>query len=80
MNEDFLKCNIQDADMVYINATCFVGQLWTSILEKLENLRVGTRVILVTKSNDSTRFKLLHEKKHLMSWGMATIRIYEKVR
>lgn len=75
---DLLDANIQDATIVFINATCFIGEQWLAIEEKLEGIQPGSRIILVTRSLASHRYKLLEHGVWPMSWGKAAVRVYLK--
>lgn len=78
IQNDILSCDINDADVVFINATAFYGLFWDKLVEKLKQLKKGTRIILTSKSLHERYFKALHHGSHLMSWGLAFVSIYEK--
>jgi precorrin-6B methylase 2 len=79
INDDFLKVDISEADIVFINATCFHGDLWDAILARLLKLKVGARVILTTRIINIGGFKLKHQSLFLMSWGLSQVSIYERI-
>ena len=74
-----------EADVIFANATCFEPHMVTSISKTLiENLRAGSIVIITTKLLECTLgsdFKLVGDSplKKEMSWGPATINIYQKL-
>ena len=73
-----------EADVIFANATCFEPHMVTSISKTLiEKLRPGSIVIITTKLLEctlGTDFKLVIEPiKKEMSWGPATINIYQKL-
>lgn len=77
---DFLEYDWSDADVVLINATCFIGELWDEIKKLLCKLASGARVILISKHlEDRDDFKLLHSKRYPMSWGKAMAAVYLKL-
>jgi len=68
--------------VIFANATCFEDHMVKSISKTFnENLKVGTVVILTTKSleTDDTQFKRIGPFKKDMSWGPATVNIYIKL-
>jgi hypothetical protein len=79
VNEDLLAYDFTDGDIIFINATCFRGEMWDLIVAKLSKLKSGARVILGSKKLESGGFKLIHANFHLMSWGMNSVFIYEKL-
>lgn len=76
VNADFLTVDLTDADIVFINAACFMGETWQAITMKLKQLRPGTRIILGSKALTDPAFSLMEEKLRYMSWGTALVRIY----
>ncbi len=73
-----------EADVIFANATCFEPHMVTSISKTLiEKLKQGSIVIITTKLLEctlGTDFKLVIEPlKKEMSWGPATINIYQKL-
>lgn len=79
LNKDFLEQDISDADILFVNATCFNGELWDAIFTKLLSLRTGARIILGTKEIHHANFERIHFGLHLMSWGLNSVNIYKKV-
>lgn len=80
INDDILNCDISDADIIFINATCFYPQTWEAILQKFNELKVGARVITTTKKINDEHFHNLYQTQYLMSWGMNTVNAYIKVK
>lgn len=76
---DILSQDISDANIVFISATCFRGEFWDRVVGKLAKLKTGTRVILGSVALNIGGYKLIHTNLHLMSWGMSTVFIYEKI-
>ena len=73
-----------EADVIFANATCFEPHMVTSISKTLiKKLKQGSIVIITTKLLEctlGTDFKLVIEPlKKEMSWGPATINIYQKL-
>ncbi len=79
IQDNFLHCEISDADLVFINATCFSYSIWEALIEKLKKLKVGSRIITTSKKIQAEQFELVYETKELMSWGMNSVYIYKKI-
>lgn len=80
INDDFLNCNISDADIIFINATCLNYHTWEALIEKLMLIKVGSRIIVTTKKIHRAQFQLLYHGLELMSWGMNSVNIYIKTQ
>ena len=78
INADFLSVDFREADVIFINAACFVGEIWQTIVEKFIQLKPGTRVIVGSKQLPIPYFNLIDEKLRYMSWGEAIVRIYQR--
>ncbi|HLF66323.1 MAG TPA: hypothetical protein VI522_01770 [Gammaproteobacteria bacterium] len=73
---DLLTVNFQDADIVFINATAFLGDFWQALLGKLQQLKPGTSIILVTKHLFPPEFEQIYTDYLPMSWGLARVGVY----
>ena len=81
INDDFHHCDISESDIVFINATCFGYTAWEKIQEKLLSLKVGSRIIVTTKSIDhDDHFLYLLQRFEWMSWGMNSVNTYKKIK
>ncbi len=78
MQADFLELDISEADVVFVNAACFFAEKWQRLLAKLQTLRPGTLIIMGSKKLPATHFKLLQTELRYMSWGRATVSIYQR--
>ncbi|MDF2866705.1 MAG: histone methylation protein [Gammaproteobacteria bacterium] len=78
INADFLTVDFSDADVVFINAACFVGEAWQAIVAKFIQLKAGTRIIVGSKELPIQHFNLMDENLRYMSWGKAMVRIYRR--
>lgn len=76
--ENFLNCSLQSADVVYINATAYIGDLWIDITRYLQQLKMGSQCICISKKLHSKHFTLVYTTKLAMSWGVVFAYIYEK--
>lgn len=79
IQSDILKTNFSDADVVYMNATAFAPDMWESLIPKLEALKSGARIIVLTKRLKKDKFELLQETSLPMSWGMNSVMIYKRI-
>ncbi len=66
INRNFLETNIKNADIIYINATCMKPATWDGIIQKLIELKSGSRIIVNTKKIEHERFKLVNNGGELM--------------
>ena len=74
MNENFL-----DGNVFFTHATCFYDELWVRMIRRLEYLKKGARVIVVTRTLDSPSFQLVRKGEYSLSWGQATVNSYVKI-
>ncbi len=79
INDDILNCDFSDADIIFINATCFNPTTWVAIVQKFLTLKVGTRIIMTTKKMENAAFRTIYNSQYLMSWGMNSVNAYEKI-
>jgi SAM-dependent methyltransferase len=73
---DLLRHPWHHADLVFVNATAFIGDFWQQVLEQLKKLQAGTQIIIVTKQLPADHFKLIYQDFLPMSWGLARVGIY----
>lgn len=69
---NFLEQDVSDADVIWMNSTCFQDDLMGALEFKLECLKPYAQVVSLSKSLRSPAF---HQYKHKMfefSWGQAT--------
>ncbi len=79
-HKDLLEQDISDGNIIYINATCFIGDIWEKTKAKLKaELPIGARVLLTTKSLPDDTYQQKFSELLEMSWGPCTINIYEKI-
>ncbi len=79
-NDDLFNFDVSDANIVYVNATCFIGEIWERTVEKLTSqLEVGARVMLCTKSLPDSHYDHLFSELLEMSWGPCTINVFKKI-
>ncbi len=80
IQEDILKADISDADVIFLHATTFGQPLWDNLKAKLNQLKTGIRVIVNTKQLDSNYFKKIDEQTREMGWGESMAFTYQKYR
>ena len=76
---DFLTHDLSDGDVIFAHATCFHDGLMKSLARKLEKMKKGTRVLVVSKTIESPAYHLTARQEYKFSWGNATLHSYEKV-
>lgn len=78
LQQDFLKTDLSDADVIFMHATTFGPMIWEPLKEKLNQLKSGLRVIVNTKQLDAEYFEKINEQTWLMGWGDSTVFTYVK--
>jgi trans-aconitate methyltransferase len=76
---NIFEIDFSDGDVVFTQATTLHPSEWDQLKAKLNNLKAGSRVIVVTKCLDENHFQLINEAVRKMSWGESTVRIYKKI-
>lgn len=79
INNNFMNIDFTDGDVIFINATCLDYTTWQNLLQKLAQLKPGSRVIVTTKKIPLPEFKLVYEGREPMSWGLNSVNIYSKL-
>lgn len=68
----FLDADISDADIIFMNSTCFQDDLMDALDIKLESLQPHAQVICLSKPLKSPAFHQYKNKLYDFSWGQAT--------
>lgn len=79
---DLLESGWQnEADIVYLSSVCFPIELTTAIKEQARSLKQGALIIALKpfQGNVSDFLKVAHQVKVLMTWGVQSITVYERV-
>ncbi|GMH48602.1 hypothetical protein TrVE_jg14474 [Triparma verrucosa] len=79
LNNDFLIADWSDADIVFMNSTCFNRSLMIDLSAKGKALAPGTIVVTTTKRMVGPAFDLVEELQMEESWGDATVYIQKRV-
>lgn len=77
--EDFLNVNLNDATLIFINSTAFVGHTWQLLNEKLAATIGSATIITVSKKLTTGMFTVVFSTQINMSWGVATVFIHKKM-
>lgn len=78
VQDNFLNYDFSDADIIFINATCFSYSTWEQLIAKFKLLKSGSRLIVTTKKLPADSFEFIQQSFALMSWGVNLVRIYIK--
>lgn len=76
---DMLAHDWSDATVVFVNATAFVGEFWLQVEARLTALAPGTLVIVTSKKLSDAFFTCRLSSYGLMSWGMNSVAVYERI-
>ena len=76
---DALKTDFSDADVVFMNSTCFSDELMNGIDKQISILKPGAYVISLTKSLSDPSLKLLKSELNDFSWGKATAYYHQRI-
>lgn len=74
---DFFDIDYNDANIIYIAATCLSDETWKKLIHKMSTLKPGTRIIVATKSIQHEKFQKIYQCVDLMSWGLCPVKIYK---
>lgn len=78
IQEDFLKTDFSDADIVYVTATAFGKKIMKDLQSYLTTLKPGTRIIISDKQLDLKQFSLIDKANLPMDYADADFYVYEK--
>lgn len=75
---DFLKYDLSNADLIFMNSTCFQDDLMEQLEVKLETVRPHAQIISLSKALKSPAFHQYKHKMYEFSWGQATAFYHRK--
>lgn len=78
IQDDFVKIDFTDADVIFLHATTFGYDILEPLKEKLHLLKPGSRIIIVSKKLEENSFQLIDQSKRMMDWGEGTVLTYVK--
>ncbi len=73
---DVLTHDWRDADIIFINASAYIGDFWQQLLKKLMELKKGTQIIVVSKLLPNDHFTLIYSDFMPMSCGIVRVGVY----
>lgn len=77
---NFLKFPLQDANLIFMNSTAFIGDYWLQVSQHLEQqLKPGAIVLSASKALVSDHFVTQHSTQVAMGWGVVTIYMQERI-
>lgn len=76
---DITKLEWHDADVVFINATCFDDALMKSLASTADDMAVGSFLITTTKKIPSGKWKVLESLVEAASWGSVSLFLQQKL-
>ena len=79
LHGDATRVNWSDADVLFMNSTCYDERLMKTLSSISERMKQGSFCITFTKVLPSGLWKVLEFETHRMTWGSATIYIQKKV-
>ena len=77
VNGDLFRVDWSDADVIFMNSTCFDIGMMDAIA--MCQVKAGTWGITLTKSLASSKWKVVQSFRKRMSWGEATVYIHIRV-
>lgn len=75
---NFLEQDISDADVIFMNSTCFQDDLMEALEVKLECVHANAHIISLSKPLRSPSFHQYKHKMYDFSWGQATAFYHRK--
>ncbi len=80
IHDNFLSCKLEDATLVYINATGFIGETWTLVSHRIEETATCLTVISTSKPLRTKAFIVTKVTSVQMSWGVVRAYIHQRVK
>lgn len=80
IHDDFLHASFNNATLVYINATGFMGETWMLLSKRLEQTSSCTTVISTSKALKSDAFTVTRVTAVQMSWGVVRAYIHHRTK
>jgi hypothetical protein len=79
INNDFFNTDFSDADLVFINASTLVGDVWTRLNHHLLQLKNKTWIITTSKKLHAEHFTIVQSLPVQMSWGIVNAYIHQRL-
>jgi hypothetical protein len=77
INDSFLHYDFENADIIYVAATCLSDATWNDLISKMARLKPGSRIIVASRMIHHEQFESIYQGIELMSWGLCPVRIYK---
>ncbi|KTD20193.1 hypothetical protein [Legionella londiniensis] len=78
IHDNFLQADFTGANMIFINASAFIGETWKALSQKLAKTQPGTIIIITSKMLPAPQFRLTRKTYVKMSWGIVSAYIYQR--
>lgn len=75
---NFLDIDLNDATIIYINATAYFGETWVMLNHKLDQLHQCCTIVTTTKQLTTSAYQLTRITQVQMSWGIVKAFIYTR--
>ena len=75
---DFLETGLEDATLIFINATAFFSPLWEELGARLHQLTSLQTVITTSRSLTIPSFHIQIQTQVQMSWGIVTAFVHQR--
>jgi SAM-dependent methyltransferase len=75
----FLDVDVSNADIIFMNSTCFQEDLMLALDEKLQEVKPGTLLITLSKTLKSPCFQMYRHQLYEFSWKEATVFFHRKI-
>lgn len=75
---NFLTTDIQDATLIFVNASGFFGETWQNITDHISQAKHCNTIITTSKKLLSSNFRVIKETKVMMSWGVVSAYIHQR--
>jgi len=77
-HDDFLKINLDDANIIFINSSALIGDTWKKLKHRFEHLHQCHTIITTTKPLNIPHYKLIKKIETEMSWGFVQVFIHQR--
>jgi precorrin-6B methylase 2 len=78
--ENILHTDISDATVLFLCSTCYSDELMAGVADKIQQLKIGTRVITLKAFKSPTSLKLVKTYQLPMTWSESnTVHLYQVV-
>ena len=79
IEDSLFNTNINDADIIFMNSTCYGEKMMYDIAKLLKDIKIGTKIITFSKRIPALEYFIFHKEKHKMGWGTISVFIQEKI-